>query len=118
MNTLSLSDLRKAVQIKEEIAQLEQKLASLLGSVVSATRAVVTAALKPGKRRKMSAAGRARIIAAQKARWAKIKGKPAAKTSAPGKKKTGMSAASKAKLSALMKQRWAARKKAGKSRLG
>jgi hypothetical protein len=49
----------------------------------------------------MSAAGRAKIAAAQKARWAKIKAaKPAIKTVAavkPDKKKFTMSAAAKAR---------------------
>ena len=119
MNTPSISDLRKAVQIKEQIEQLQRKLASLLGSRATAAQTVLTASKAPGKKRTMSAAGRARIIAAQKARWAKIKGTAGSKANAPKKsKKSGMSAAAKAKLSALMKQRWAARKKAGKSKLG
>ena len=64
----------------------------------------------------MSAAGRARIAAAQKARWAKIRGtKPSAK---PVKKaKRTMSAAARAKISALAKARWAKVKAAGKKRL-
>ena len=55
----------------------------------------------------MSAAGRAKIAAAQKARWAKVKNaaaKPVVK--APAKKRK-MSAAAKAKLSAAAKARWA-----------
>ena len=66
----------------------------------------------------MSAEGRARIVAAQKARWAKIKGEKApaaAKAStapkAPTKqKRRPMSPAVKAKLSAMMKARWEAKK--------
>ena len=53
----------------------------------------------------MSAAGRAAVAAAQKARWAKVKaGKPAAKASA---KKSKMSAAGRAKIAAAQKARWA-----------
>jgi hypothetical protein len=65
--------------------------------------------------RKMSAAARARISAAQKARWAKQKGQVAPKTATVAKKKSGrkpMSPAMKKKMSAMMKARWAARKKA------
>jgi hypothetical protein len=63
----------------------------------------------------MSAAGRARIAAAQKARWAKIKGaKPAPK--APAKKRT-MSAAGRARISAAAKARWAKARAAGKKTL-
>ena len=62
----------------------------------------------------MSAAGRARIIAAQKARWAKVKaGKPAPK--AKGKRK--MSAAARAKIAAAARARWAKAKASGKKAL-
>jgi hypothetical protein len=63
---------------------------------------------KPGRR--MSAAGRARISAAQKKRWAERKGKKAAST--PKKtRQGGISAAGRKRISEMMKQRWAARKK-------
>jgi len=69
----------------------------------------------------MSAAGKARIVAAQKARWAKIKAaKPEAKAvtaikvAQPAKKKFTMSAAAKAKISAAAKARWAKIKAAKK----
>ena len=68
-------------------------------------------------KKKLSAAGIARIKAAQKARWAKVKaestpaGKPA--TGAKKKKKGGLTPEGRARLSATMKARWAARKKAG-----
>ena len=70
--------------------------------------------------------GSARVAAAAKARWAKIKaakagGKPAAKpvvkAAAPVKKKFKMSTAAKAKLSAQVKARWAKIKAAGKKSL-
>jgi hypothetical protein len=55
------------------------------------------------ERKKMSAAGRRAIAAAQKARWAKISGKTAAK---PAKKRT-MSAAARKRIAAFQKARWA-----------
>jgi len=59
--------LRRAANLKEKIAALETQLAALLGV------AAKPVAAKPAKKKgKMSAAGRARIAAAQKARWAKI----------------------------------------------
>ena len=66
--------------IDAEIARLEKARALLNGQSVrqqsaddrSGSKPAVT--LKP-QRRKMSAEGRARIAAAQKARWAKAKGK-------------------------------------------
>ena len=78
---------------------------------------------KPAKKT-ISAAGIARIKAAQKARWAKINAaksggvKPAVKAvvakSAAPKKKFTMSAAAKAKISAAAKARWAKVKAAKK----
>jgi hypothetical protein len=62
------------------------------------------AAATPKKRRKMSAAGRTRIAAAQKARWAKIKGQKM-EPSQPKKRK--MSAAARRKISLAAKARWA-----------
>jgi|SRR5579863_3765604 len=67
-------------------------------------------------RRAMSADARARIAAAQRARWAKQKRQVVPKTARPARKKPSgrkpMSPAMKKKLSAMMKARWAARKKA------
>jgi hypothetical protein len=57
----------------------------------------------------MSAAARAKISAAQKARWAKQKGTVTAKKTATERKPMGPAA--RKRLSALMKARWAARKK-------
>jgi hypothetical protein len=67
-----------------------------------------------GKRKTMSAAAKARISAAQKARWAKVKGPAARKKipASPGKKFT-MSPEARARISAGMKARWA-RIKSGK----
>jgi hypothetical protein len=67
---LSAQQLRRAAAIKEQIQSLENELGRIFGS---STTPVAVAA--PKKRRKMSAAGRARISAAAKARWAKIKAK-------------------------------------------
>jgi hypothetical protein len=67
--------LRKAADLQEKIAQLQSELAAILGSEVEAAPVAKPARKKGG----MSAAGRARIAAAQKARWAKIKADKAAK---------------------------------------
>src|SRR5882724_7387108 len=104
MNIISLSSsqLRKAADLKEQIASLETELSQLLGSPVKASA-------KPARKKGgMSAAGRAAVAAAQKARWAKInagKGKSTAKAVKKARKK--MSAAVKAKMSAAARARWA-----------
>jgi hypothetical protein len=108
ITNLSAQQLRQAASIKDQLANLENQLARILGASTPATSP------KPARKKgKMSAAGRARIVAAQKARWAKIKG--TAKPASRPKKK--MSAAAKARLSALAKARWAKAKKAGKTKL-
>ncbi|MGD0261126.1 MAG: hypothetical protein ABSD29_15045 [Verrucomicrobiota bacterium] len=126
--------LRKAAKIQERIQSLQKELGQLLGG--SDETAAIEA---PRKRRKVSAAGRARMRAAQKARWARIKGTaPKKKISAQGlaniraaqkarwakvkagkvgqKSKIQRSAAWRAAISAAAKARWARAKKAGKSR--
>jgi hypothetical protein len=105
VSNLSIEQLKQAVRIKEQIAQLERDLNSVLGSK-NATAA-------PGKRSGMSPAARERIAAAQRARWAKVKGTSAgAKSSAiksevskPGPRK--MSPAARAKIAAAARARWA-----------
>jgi hypothetical protein len=106
---LSVKQLRRAANIKGKIQSLENKLNHILGSPEKAVAAVA-----PRKKRKMSAAGRAKIAAAQKARWAKAKGRKA-KQAQPKRRK--MSAAGRARISAAAKARWAKAKAAGKRTL-
>jgi hypothetical protein len=111
LSSISVVVLKRAVEIKGSIESLTHELASILGGTAPAS------ASKAPQKRKMSAASRAKIAAAAKARWAKIKGaKPAAKVPAQ-KQKRKMSAAAKAKLSAMAKARWAKVKATGKKSL-
>ena len=117
--SLTSAQLHRAAGLKDKISALEKQLAALIGSSVAAGNPI-TKATRKGK---MSAAGRARIVAAQKARWAKIKGAKAApmapakpgKPVAVARKKFKMSAAAKAKISAAAKARWAKVKGAKKA---
>jgi len=95
---LSVQKLHQVINLKEKIEALENELSQLFGSTAKPV------AEAPKKRRKMSAAARRKIGAAQKARWAKVNANKAAK---PAKKKFTMSAAAKAKISAAAKARWA-----------
>jgi hypothetical protein len=109
-NLLSLTtkQLRRAADLKEKIEALNTKLASILGAPASLSA-------KRPKKRGMSAVGRARVAAAQKARWAKIKrARSAAKV--PTKRRK-MSASARARISAAAKARWAKVKAAGKKTL-
>jgi hypothetical protein len=105
---LTPSQLRRAAQVKEQIAELQNELIKLSGTVLTKTVTLVKTA-----RKKMSAAGIEKIRAAQKARWAKIKRTKSA--AAPARKiKRTMSASAKAKISAAAKARWAKIKAARK----
>jgi hypothetical protein len=68
----------------------------------------------PARKRKISAAGRRRMAAAQKARWAKIRGQaePASSPTAPkpAKQKRKLSAAGRKAISDATKRRWAAKR--------
>ena len=124
--TIKQLEVQRA-RAEQEVAALTTAISALTaletGSAPKAAPAVaVVAAAKPAKKSTMSAAGRARIVAAQKARWAKIKAakpaakpvtaksapKPAAKVVAkPTKKKRKMSPEAIAKIVAAQKARWA-----------
>ncbi len=126
-------------QLEAQRASAEKEVAALTAAInalsalgtgaapVAAAPAVNAApAAKPAKKGGMSAAGRARLIAAVKARWAAKKAaaakpaaaKPAAKAPAkpkavkPAKKKPVISAAGIEKIRAAQKARWAAIKAA------
>src|SRR5438105_4000009 len=94
-------DQSQAMDFEATDRALHHELNRLLGSTNNAG-----AGAAPQKRRTMSRSSIAKIRAAAKARWAKIKGKTgkAKPGSKPGRRK--MSAAGKARLSALAKARW------------
>jgi hypothetical protein len=78
--TPSVAALRRAIEITEQIGKLESELKAILdgkgSSAPAASRSVAAAASVAApakKRRKMSPEARARIVAAQKARWAKVR---------------------------------------------
>lgn len=129
LSGVSLEQLKQVVGLKEQISALEAQLAALLGgaapglvtAVAVVETEVVEAAPEPARRgrggaRQMSPEARARIVAAQKARWAKYHaqnggGAPAkasAKASAKAAPKGGgMSAEGRARIIAAQKARWA-----------
>lgn len=105
---LTSQQLRRAAQIKEQISSLERQMQNILGQTAPSANG------NGG----MSAAARAKISAAAKARWAKIKGAKQGQAPAKPAQKTGarkpMSAAQKAKIAATLKARWAKIKAAKK----
>jgi hypothetical protein len=93
---LSTAKLKRIIALKQQIEKLSAKLETLAGS------SSAPVGRPPKKKWTMSAAARAKIAAAQRARWAKTKG--AAK---PAKQKRTMSAAARAKIAAAARARWA-----------
>jgi hypothetical protein len=130
-NTPTLDQLQRALEIAEQIQRLEEELQSVLGgrsvAGASATKKVTSLAApaKPGKRggrRTFSAESRAKMAAAQQARWAAKKGPSAGAATAAavnrggesgGGKKRKVSPEVRARLAAAMKARWAAARKTG-----
>jgi hypothetical protein len=106
LHNLTVAQLQNVIKIKAKIETLVARLGAISGEAFSPLE-------RPG-RRKMSRAARAAIAAAQRARWAKIKGAKAAGTP---KKRRRMSAAAKAKMAAAARKRWAKAKAKGKNRL-
>jgi hypothetical protein len=100
----SVKALQEAISIRRQIDNLEQRLASLLRG------GAPTAITRPAGGRYFSPTTRAKLAAAAKARWARLRG---ARAATPSKKKGQLTPAGRRKLSQLMKARWAARRKAG-----
>ncbi len=95
-------------QLKKERDRVQHQLSGL-NAALAAFAGVYRGNAGTKPRRKMSAKGRARIAAAQKARWAKIKGQQKAVPSAKGPKpgKRTMSASARRKIAAAQRARWA-----------
>ena len=116
MSIPSIDQLKRAVQISEQIERLEADLDSILGNQpIPRTKSSNDVEGPSGRqRRTMSPEAREKIAAAQRRRWAKSKGQSSAakSSSKPAKKsKGGITPEGRAKLAAAMKARWAARKK-------
>ena len=102
---LSANQLRRAAELKQQIEGLENELNQLLGAPVRSSGNGTP------KKRHLSAAAIARIRAAQKARWAKVR------RNSPGKKSRRMTASGRARLAEIARARWKAAKAQGKSAL-
>jgi hypothetical protein len=68
LSNMTAAQLLRAAQIQTQIERLKGELDTLLSG-----RPAVRRGRPPGRRGKISAAGRARIAAAQRRRWAKFK---------------------------------------------
>lgn len=103
---MSAYQLRRAAELKEKIESLQNELHHLLGL---AAQPVTNGT---PRKRYLSAAGIARIRAAQKRRWAKVR-----HTLPSRRPSRRMSAAGRARLAELARARWRTAKAQGKSTL-
>jgi hypothetical protein len=119
MRALAVAGARvRLAELKEEIALLEQLLRDSGAGSETRQRG---GRRRTAKRGQLSPAGRAAIVAAQKARWAKVNaptttdGSSAAqddaRRSAGRRKRSPMSAAARKAVSARMRKYWAERRK-------
>jgi hypothetical protein len=109
IQNLTTAQLRKVLSIKEQIEQLQSEIESIAGGTDS-----------PVERRKkgrMSAAGRARVAAAARARWAKLRGEKIVTNEAGKKTDRRRSPEVRAKLAAAARLRWKKTKAAGRKGL-
>jgi hypothetical protein len=117
LSDLSVTELRKVLQLKEEIASLEKELKGMLGesrgAAPSTTPAPKPSPGKRGGRRKLSSEARARIAAAQRARWAAQRGSAPAPKLSPGKRggRRQLSPEARERIAAAQRARWAAARK-------
>jgi hypothetical protein len=121
--TISMDIDSVVTQLKQELARINQAIAAL--EILNRTgprrrrASKVSQSMQASRprRRTMSEAARAKIAAAQRARWAKQRASATTTKATPVKTKgRRMSPAARKRLSALMKARWAARKRASRQR--
>jgi hypothetical protein len=67
--TLKVEEMR----LKSDLAKVQKAIAALNGAGGHGSNSAATKSTLARPKRKLSAAGRARIVAALKARWAKVK---------------------------------------------
>jgi hypothetical protein len=115
ISNLTTAQLRQVLALKEQIGALQSQLDSIAAGG-SAGEIPIPAVEEAPKKRRRSAAVRAKMAAAQQARWAKIKGTGATDFK-PAKKDRRSSPATRAKLRAAAKARWAKARAEGKTRL-
>ena len=124
-----IATIEKALEIRKQIEALQESLSEIYGGStnhVSAEPAKAAKTAKPdkpdkpdkavdGRKGKRSAAARAKMAAAQKARWAKRRGgtttlAPAESPVKVGRKRKVMSPEARAKIAAAQRARWARQK--------
>lgn len=106
IQSLTTEQLRKVLSIKEQIEQLRAELERIAGGT--------DFPVEQNKIGRMSAAGRARIAAAARARWAKLRGAKVVSNGIGKKADRRRSPEVRAKLAAAARLRWKKAKAAGR----
>ena len=108
-----MTNLGGVVQILRQEHDRLSKEIKAIGAALSAFGAAYGNGTAP--RGRMSAAGKARIAAAQRARWAKVRAKSGKASVVTMPKKRTMSASARKRIAAAQRARWAKVKAAKKS---
>ena len=106
LSTLSVPQLKQAIALREQIDTLESQFAQVLAQSTAVTQAEAPTVKGHRGKRTMSAAARAKIAEAQRARWAKLR-RAKVSTTMAAKPKRVISAAGRARIIAATKARWA-----------
>jgi hypothetical protein len=106
-----MANLQNALQqLKEERNQAERQVTSL-NEAISALEGIVGGSSGNGRRggRVVSSLARQRMAAAQRARWARVRGASGVSTkrSSGGRRRRTLSAAARNKIAAAQRARWA-----------
>jgi len=108
---LSLDQLKRALAVEEKMQALRQELAAIYAE---GSQSATTQGKRDRRTGSRSAATRAKMAAAQRARWARANGAAEGPSSGTPKRKRKrkwtMSAGSREKISAAQRRRWAAQK--------
>jgi len=113
LTDLTTSQLRRIIGLKQEIEAIQARIDSIAAGDGEPPAPLD---ISGPQKRHMSASARAKIAAAQRARWARVQGTTA--TASATKKKDGRSSpAFRAKMAAAARARWKKAKAAGKRTL-
>ena len=108
LSNSSSAQLQRALTIRQQLDQLEGELAGVLGEAPAAATTNGQQEERVGRgRRTMSASARAKIAAAQRARWARQRGDVAASAPVVTRRRRRMSPEARARISLAAKARWA-----------
>jgi len=107
--------MNNLVGVVQQLKKERDQAAMVVERLDEALAALTGVGRRTGTRRTISAAGRARIAAAQRARWAKVRRNVGQKRNViPMPKRKTMSAAARRKIAAAQRARWAKVKAAQK----